>query len=134
MSSSLSTLLHLCAFRGNVNILKHLLDNGLDVFAQNKHGDSCLHIAIRRGNTEYIYELVRWCVLKGITAQQAEVENSLEKLTPYMTAVLREKFDIANLLIKNNLATKGYINRDGRSLRQIAEHANRQRALAYIDN
>lgn len=51
-----------------------------------------------------------------------------------MTAVLRENFEIANLLIKNNLATKGYVNREGRDVRQIAEDGNRVRALAYLDN
>lgn len=51
-----------------------------------------------------------------------------------MTAVLRESFDIANLLLKNNLATKGYVNREGRDVRQIAEDSNRLRALAYLDN
>ena len=51
-----------------------------------------------------------------------------------MTAVLRENFEIANLLLKNNLATKGYVNREGRDVRQIAEDQNRVRALAYLDN
>jgi len=51
-----------------------------------------------------------------------------------MTAVLRESFEIANLLLKNNLATKGYVNREGRDVRQIAEDSNRLRALAYLDN
>jgi hypothetical protein len=51
-----------------------------------------------------------------------------------MTAVLRENFDIGNLLLKNNLATKGYVNREGRDVRQIAEDQNRVRALAYLDN
>ena len=51
-----------------------------------------------------------------------------------MTAVLRENFEIANLLLKNNLATKGYVNREGRDVRQIAVDSNRVRALAYLDN
>ena len=51
-----------------------------------------------------------------------------------MTAVLREQFEIANLLLKNNLATKGYVNREGRDVRQIAEDANRVKALNYLDN
>ena len=46
-------------------------------------------------------------------------------MTPFMTAVMREQFDIANQLVKNNLATRGYVNRDGRDVRQIAEDANK---------
>ena len=51
-----------------------------------------------------------------------------------MTAVLRDQFEIANLLVKNNLATRGYVNREGRDVRIIAEDANKVRALAYLDN
>ena len=51
-----------------------------------------------------------------------------------MTAVMRELFEVANHLVKNNLATRGYVNREGRDVRQIAEDANKQRALAYLDN
>ena len=50
-----------------------------------------------------------------------------------MTAVLREQFDIANILLKNNLASKDYVNRGGSTIRQIAEETNRERALAYLD-
>lgn len=74
-----------------------------------------------------------WAVSKNITAAQAEVENNTEHLTPFMTAVLRDQFEIANLLLKNNLATRGYVNREGRDLKQIAEDNNKERALAYID-
>lgn len=82
----------------------------------------------------FVYELVSWCVSKNITATQAELENSIECQTPYMTAVLRDQFDLANLLIKNNLATRGYVNRDGRDVRTIAEDLNKVRALAFLDN
>ena len=90
MSNTGSTLLHLNAFKGNTDICKDLLKNNMDPFAQNKQGETCLHIAIRRRHVQFIYEIVRWCVSKNITAAQAEVESSVEKLTPYMTAVLCE--------------------------------------------
>ena len=134
MSSTGSTLLHLNAFRGNTEICKDLLNQNLDPFAQNKQGETCLHIAIRRQHIQFIYEIIRWCVSKNITASQAEVESSVEKLTPFMTAVLREQFEIANLLVKNNLATRGYVNCNGQNIRQIAEESGRVRALAYLDN
>jgi len=76
-----------------------------------------LHVAIRRNHVNFIYEIISWCVAKNITAAQAEIENMAESLTPFMTAVLRDQFDIANLLIKNNLATRGYVNREGRDVR-----------------
>ena len=134
MNSTGSSLLHLNAFKGNINIMKHLLAANMNPFGQNKQGDTCLHVAIRRNHLNLIYELISWCVSKNITAAQAEVENSVEGLTPFMTAVLRDQFEVANLLVKNNLATRGYVNRDGRDIRTIAEDANKVRALAYLDN
>lgn len=69
-----------------------------------------------------------------MTAEKADVENNAENMTPFMTAVLREKFEIANLLEKNNLAKRGYVNKDGLTVRQIAENQNRVRVLAFLDN
>jgi ankyrin repeat protein len=89
MNETGSTLLHLCAFRGNHAILKDLLQNSLDPFTTNKKGDTCLHMAIGKRHLEFCSEIIRWCVSKGMTAAQVEVENNAAE-TPYMTAVLRE--------------------------------------------
>ena len=89
----------------------------MNPFAVNRQGDTCLHVAIRRQHKEFVFELITWCASRNITAAQAEVENTVECLTPFMTAVLREQTEIANLLLKNNLATKGYVNREGRDVR-----------------
>ena len=51
-----------------------------------------------------------------------------------MTAVLRDQFEIANLLIKNSLATRTYKNIEGRDVHQIAVDTNRTRAVAYLEN
>jgi len=75
MAKSGSSLLHLNAFKGNVEILKDLLGHGLDPFQPNKQGDTSMHIACRRGLQEFIYEVTSWCLVKGITAAQADVEN-----------------------------------------------------------
>ena len=117
MSLTGSSLLHLSAFRGDVKICKDLLANNLNPFTQNKGGDTCMHIAIRRNHFDFVYEIVQWSVANNISCAQAEVENAAEAQTPFMTAVLRENFEIANLLLKNNLATKGYVNREGRDVR-----------------
>ena len=93
-----------------------------------------MHVAIRRQHVDFVYEIISWSVTNNLTAEHAEVENTVEHLTPFMTAVLRDQFEVANLLIKNNLATRTYRNIEGRDLRQIAEDANRVRALAYLDN
>lgn len=75
-----------------------------------------MHVAIRRNHTDFVYELISWSVSRNLTAEQTELENTVEHLTPYMTAVLRDQFEIANLLIKNNLATRTYKNIEGRDV------------------
>ena len=60
-----------------------------------------MHVAIRRAHVDFVYEIISWSVSKNITAEQAEVENTVEHLTPFMTAVLRDQFEIASLLITN---------------------------------
>lgn len=90
MSATASSLLHLCAFKGSAEILRDLLSHNLNPFQPNKQGDTCLHVAIRKRNYDFCVELVRWAVTKNITASQAEVENTTEHLTPFMTAVLRD--------------------------------------------
>lgn len=130
-----STLLHLNAFKGDVEILKDILSrNMLNPFTQNKQGDTCLHVAIRRNNVDFAYEIINWSISQNISVEQAEVENTVEHLTPFMTAVLRDQFEIANILIKNNLATRTYRNIEGRDIHQIAEDANKVRALAYLED
>lgn len=47
-------------------------------------------MAIRRQHVNYVYEVISWCVSKNITTAQAEVENTVEHLTPFMIAVLRD--------------------------------------------
>ena len=93
-----------------------------------------MHVAIRRNHTDFVYELISWSVSRNLTAEQTELENTVEHLTPYMTAVLRDQFEIANLLIKNNLATRDYKNIEGRDVHQIAVDTNRTRAVAYLEN
>ena len=50
-----------------------------------------------------------------------------------MTAVMKDQTEIADLLLKHNLATKGYLNRGGKSVLQMAEEANRDYAIAYLN-
>jgi len=63
MSLTGSGLLHLAAFKGDVDILKDLLKQGnLNAFVQNKGGDTCVHIAIRRNHVDFVIEIIRWSV------------------------------------------------------------------------
>ena len=75
MSLTGSGLLHLSAFKGDVNIIKDLLQRNLNPFVQNKGGDTCLHIAIRRNHFDFVQEIVTWSRANNISCAQAEKEN-----------------------------------------------------------
>ena len=75
MSLTGSSLLHLSAFKGDVQIIKDLLSRNLNPFVQNKGGDTCLHIAIRRNHMEYVQEVSKWAAANNISCAQAEKEN-----------------------------------------------------------
>ena len=75
MSLTGSSLLHLAAFKGDINICKDLLARNLNPYQQNNGGDTCMHIAIRRNHFDFVYEVVLWSVTNNISCAQAEVEN-----------------------------------------------------------
>ena len=65
MSLTHSGLLHLAAFKGDVDICKDLLEKrNLNPFERNKGGDTCMHIAIRRNHVDFVYQIIRWSVEK----------------------------------------------------------------------
>ena len=50
-----------------------------------------------------------------------DIENDQEKCTPYMLAVLRERFEIAEQLIKSGRADKYYRNQENETVFDIAK-------------
>ena len=50
-----------------------------------------------------------------------DIENNQEKLTPYMLAVLRENFDIAQILLNSGYCDMLYKNVDGETVFDIAK-------------
>jgi len=65
----------LSAFKGDVDICKDLLNRNLNPFLQNKGGDTCMHIAIRRNHYDFVIAIVNWSAQNNISCAQAEVEN-----------------------------------------------------------
>ena len=77
--------------------------------------------------------MIGYLARNKFSKQQVEVENTgTEKLTPYMLAVLREQFDVADLLVHAKLASPGYVNIEGLTVQRIAANLNRVRALQYL--
>jgi ankyrin repeat protein len=71
------------------------------------HGDTFLHFAIRNDHSNFVIEILNYFidrqdVILSLEEQQQptplDIENNQEQCTPHMLAVLRELFNVADLL------------------------------------
>jgi len=53
-----------------------------------------------------------------------DVENNQEKCTPFTLAVVKEHFDIANLLLEDGRSDRFYKNSDGKNVFDMAKELN----------
>lgn len=135
MPSTMSNLVHLSAYKGACSIFDLIADKVSPV-AKNRLGDTPLHIAIRNNQQAFVERIVTYAKAKRLTAKESEVENHVEKenLTPFMLAVLLERFEIAKILLDAKLATKEYVNVNGRSIFHMCQSVKRRRSLAFLED
>ena len=135
MPSTMSNLLHLAAYKGACDIFDLIVDK-VSPLAKNRLGDTALHIAIRNNQQAYVERIVTFAKAKRLSPKECDIENHVEKenLTPFMLAVLLEHFDMAQLLLDANLATKDYVNINGRSIYHMCKGSKRKRSLAFLED
>ena len=96
----------------------------------NKYGDTFLHIAIRHDHVEFLKHVLQYFSLKkdeigllqGEETQAShalDVENNQEHCTPYTLAVLRENFEIADILFENGWSNPFFKNQNGETVFDI---------------
>lgn len=105
---SFSTPIHMSAYSGSFDVLKLFVDKGGKVLQPNRAGDCLLHISIRLSHTDYSKKVIALVQAARFKGNAFDIENVQEKLTPYMLAVLREQFTIADLLVSAQLANPNY--------------------------
>lgn len=102
-----STPLHLAAKGGYYNICESLLNIGAQFTKQNNYGDTFLHIGIRNDKQTFVLDILNYFESRKdlilSPEEQAkqnplDIENDQEKCTPFMLAVLREQFEVADLM------------------------------------
>lgn len=120
------------AYSGNFDVLRLLVDKGAKLIAQNRAGDCLLHISIRMAHTEFSKKVIALCQSMRFQECALDIENVQEKLTPYMLAVLREQFEVADLLVAANMAEPLYVNKDGENVEAIAERLCLPVSLEYL--
>lgn len=48
----------IAAFYGNIEVMKKLMERGIDMFARNQNGSNALHIAVKKNNFSIVQTLV----------------------------------------------------------------------------
>ncbi|QDP72924.1 ankyrin repeat domain-containing protein [Legionella israelensis] len=70
MDDSNHSLLHYAVIKGDLKLVKYLLAKGIDIELKNNDGDTALHLAVKKGYYELVYEML------GIsTAAKDRVQN-----------------------------------------------------------
>jgi len=54
----LNTTLHITVEKGNLEIVKFLIDNGIDINIQDKYGNMSFHLAAFNGNLQIVILLI----------------------------------------------------------------------------
>ena len=92
---------------------------------QNIHGDTFLHYSIRNERSQFTMDMLTYFMNRQNMVltpdEQAasfplDVENGQERCTPYMLAVLREQFDVADFLQDQKLSNIAYKNQNNESV------------------
>jgi len=92
-SRTTGTALARATARGCENTVKELLEQGSDINASNRHGQTPLHLAAKQGNSE----LMRLLLEQGALVDAAE---SAAGYTPLHTAATQGRADLCELLIR----------------------------------
>ena len=141
VSSSFSTPLHLAAYGGHYEICESLLNSGAHFLNNNKYGDTFLHIAIRHDHTEFLKNILTYFgnnienMLQGNESQQShvlDVENNQEHCTPYTLAVLRENFDVADMMFENEWSNCFFKNQNNETVFDIVNRIKIKNVQKYL--
>lgn len=130
VSNTGSDCVHLAAHSSDLDLLSLLIENKFELFNQNKKGDLALHIALRFNNNDLTSILLEQTTL--MSAYSLNVENKTEKLTPYMLALMKGNYIVAEELEKRKLCSRSYKNADDESIFDIAERLDIQRLKTYL--
>lgn len=141
LKQSGSTSLHLAAMGGHIETARILLASGANFFAKNKYGDMFLHNAIRNEHTDFCEEILAYFLENSASLMKVDqlqekypldIENNQEKCTPYMLAVLRELFKVADIFFDNKLANPHYQNQNNESVFDIVSKHKIRNVQKYI--
>lgn len=141
MPATGSTPLHLAAKGGYFNICENLLNVGAQFTKQNNYGDTFLHIGIRNDHQSFVVDILTYFENRKdllLTNDELgkqyplDIENDQEKCTPYMLAVLRELFEVADLMQDLKLANIAHKNKDGESVFDIVNRLKIKTLQKYL--
>ncbi|CDW79090.1 ankyrin repeat domain-containing protein 50-like [Stylonychia lemnae] len=132
-NSKSTPLMRACQY-GSVQTVKFLIDQlGAQTDLTNKNDENCLMIAVRYRQKEVVKFLCE-NVVRPNTPLEVDYECSRNGLTAFARALFQHDFDIADIILQQGKAFKGYVNKkEGKSILELAQKAKNQAAVNYIN-
>jgi ankyrin repeat protein len=118
-------------------MVESLVGAGAKVFTKNKFGDTFLHIAVRHGHSGYVLDAID-LIYEQIVERKVknkfplDIENGQENCTPYMLALLRENFRLADALMETGFCDKYYKNKQKQTVLDIVSKYNMKAVQKYL--
>jgi len=72
---SFSSPVHMSAYAGNFDVLRLLVEKGAKLIAQNRAGDTLIHISIRLGHVEFTKKVIAMCQSMKYPECALDIEN-----------------------------------------------------------
>ncbi|KAG0721622.1 Ankyrin-1 [Chionoecetes opilio] len=120
-----STSLHCAAKAGFSEMLGHLLDQGADCNAQDKSGDTSLHLAVTKGHLQ--------CCEKLLLCSSLRVnEKNKAKLSPLHTAAKLGQRNACDLILQHSGADIDIKNKANKTPLHFAAHKNYHEVIELL--
>lgn len=118
------TALHEASRKGNVEILRYLLQNGADIHSKNNNGFTPLHVAAFCGENMTINALIE----NGADVNMKAKDN----ITPLHVAAVSGNLDTVELLINNGADLLAYSSKDGATPEDFARRGGHQNVANFL--
>lgn len=122
------SLLHIAAEEGELEILKYLLSQDLDVNVKNNNDDTLLHAAVQGKDTKKQNAIITFLLNENLDINAKNKEQS----TPLLLAIGNGNLALIKLLIENHNAGMPYSKTNGDNELIYAARLNNPTITAYI--
>jgi ankyrin repeat protein len=105
-----STIGHLATAYGNVELMKYLVEHGLNLYTVNDKGETLLHIACRNGNSEMINYLIEQGM--DITAKDNEGNPAYKSMDKWFDGNLSNHYNDEEIIFLDEEGVENTIDKE----------------------